>query len=158
MLFHCLIAHLFSALNNITLSECMWASQVALVVKNLPSNAGDIRNVGSVSKRGRCLKEGMASKFSILAWRIPWTEEPGELWSTGSQRVRHDWRDLACMHASVYLSLHLLKDILVAFKFWTIMNKTYKHSVVGFCVDIGFQLLWVNTKEHNCYIVQYEDV
>ena len=98
MLFHCLIAHLFSALNNITLSECMWASQVALVVKNLPSNAGDIRNVGSVSKRGRCLKEGMASKFSILAWRIPWTEEPGELWSRESRRVNHDWSDLACMH------------------------------------------------------------
>ena len=90
MLFHCLIAHLFSALNNITLSECIWASHVALVVKNLHSNAGDVRNADSVPEWGRCLKEGMASKFSILAWRIPWTEEPGELWSTGSQRVRHD--------------------------------------------------------------------
>ena len=90
MLFHCLIAHLFSALNNITLSECIWASQVALVVKNLHSNAGDVRNADSVPEGGRCLKEGMASQFSILAWRIPWTEEPGELWSTGSQRVRHD--------------------------------------------------------------------
>ena len=100
MLFHCLIAHLFSALNNITLSECMWASQVALVVKNLPSNAGDIRNVGSVSKRGRCLKEGMASKFSILAWRIPWTEEPGELWSIASQRVGRDSSNFMNSHTS----------------------------------------------------------
>ena len=33
--------------------------------------------------------------LSILAWRIPWTEEPGGLQSTGSQRVRHDWSDLA---------------------------------------------------------------
>ena len=32
---------------------------------------------------------------SILAWRIPWTEEPGGLWSIGSQEVRHDWSDLA---------------------------------------------------------------
>ena len=35
----------------------------------------------------------------ILAWRIPGTEEPGELLSMGSHRVGHDWSDLACMHA-----------------------------------------------------------
>ena len=34
------------------------------------------------------LEEGMATHSSILAWRIPWTEEPGGLWSVGSQRVR----------------------------------------------------------------------
>ena len=37
------------------------------------------------------LLEGMATHSSILAWRIPWTEEPGGLQSTGSQRVRYDW-------------------------------------------------------------------
>ena len=37
------------------------------------------------------LEEGMATHSSILAWRIPWTEEPGGLQSTGSQRVGHDW-------------------------------------------------------------------
>ena len=37
----------------------------------------------------------MATHSSILAWRIPWTEEPGGLQSMGSQRVRHDWSDLA---------------------------------------------------------------
>ena len=36
------------------------------------------------------LEEGMATHSSILDWRIPWTEEPGGLWSIGSQRVRHD--------------------------------------------------------------------
>ena len=36
------------------------------------------------------LEKGMATHSSILAWRIPWTEEPGGLQSTGSQRVRHD--------------------------------------------------------------------
>ena len=35
-------------------------------------------------------EEGMATYFSILAWRIPWTEELGELQSIGSQKVRHD--------------------------------------------------------------------
>ena len=36
------------------------------------------------------LKEGMAAHSSVLAWRIPWTEEPGGLQFTGSQRVGHD--------------------------------------------------------------------
>ena len=40
------------------------------------------------------LEEGMATHSNILAWRIPWTEEPGGLWSRGSQRVRRDWSDL----------------------------------------------------------------
>jgi len=37
-----------------------------------------------------CLEESMASHSNILAWRIPWTEEPGELQFLGSHRVRHD--------------------------------------------------------------------
>jgi len=36
------------------------------------------------------LEKGMATHSSVLAWRIPWTEEPGGLQSMGSQRVRHD--------------------------------------------------------------------
>ena len=36
------------------------------------------------------VEQGMATHSSILAWRIPWTEEPGGLQSMGSQRVRHD--------------------------------------------------------------------
>ena len=36
------------------------------------------------------LEKGMATHFSILAWRIPWTEEPGGLQSTGSQRAGHN--------------------------------------------------------------------
>ena len=36
------------------------------------------------------LQDGMATHSSILAWRIPWTEEPGGLQSLGLQRVRHD--------------------------------------------------------------------
>ena len=48
------------------------------------------------------LEEGMATHSSILAWRIQWTEEPGELQSIGSQRVRHDWGDLAHMHMFLY--------------------------------------------------------
>ena len=37
------------------------------------------------------VEEEMATRSSILAWRIPWTEEPGGLWAMESQRVRHNW-------------------------------------------------------------------
>ena len=53
------------------------ASQVALAVRNLSANAGDIRDAGSIPGTGRSPKEGMATYSSILAWIIPWTEEPG---------------------------------------------------------------------------------
>ena len=66
------------------------ASRVALVVKNLPANAGDIRDTGSVSGSGRSSGEGHGNPSSILAWRIPWTEEPGGLQSLGSHGPRHD--------------------------------------------------------------------
>ena len=52
-----------------------WASQVALVVKKLPANGEDP------------LEEEMATHSCILAWNIPWTEEPGGLQSMGKQKV-----------------------------------------------------------------------
>ena len=45
------------------------------------------------------LEEEMATHSGVLAWRIPWTEEPGGLQSTGPQRVRHDCSDFACTHS-----------------------------------------------------------
>ena len=63
-----------------------YVSQVALVVKNLPANAGDISDIGSISGLGRSLEKGMAIHSSSLAWGIPWSEEPGGLQSMGSQR------------------------------------------------------------------------
>ena len=58
--------------------------------KNLPDNAGDTGDLGSIPGL-----EEMATHPSILAWEVPWTEEPGGLQSMGSQRVRHDWSYLA---------------------------------------------------------------
>ena len=54
----------------------MRASQVALVVKNTPAYAGDVKDAGSIPGLGRSLEKEMAHHSSILAWRIPWTEEP----------------------------------------------------------------------------------
>ena len=66
------------------------ASQVALVVNNPPAmQEWQETRVPSLG-REEPLEEGMATHSSILAWRIPWTEEPGGLQSMGSQRVRHD--------------------------------------------------------------------
>ena len=64
---------------------------MALVVKNLPANAGrgKRRQVPSLSWEDP-LEVGKATHSSILAWRIPWIEEPGGLQSMGSHRVRHD--------------------------------------------------------------------
>ena len=45
---------------------------------------------GSIPWSGRSLEEEMAIHSNILAWEIPWTEEPARLQSIGSQRVRHD--------------------------------------------------------------------
>ena len=60
------------------------------VVKNLPAmkemQKMKIQSLGQEDP----LEEGMATHSSVLAWRIPWTEEPGEVQSMGPQRVGHD--------------------------------------------------------------------
>ena len=53
------------------------------------------------------LEKAMATHASTLAWKIPWTEEPGGLQSMGSGRVRHDWSDLA---AAAGLQISRLKE------------------------------------------------
>ena len=57
------------------------------MVKNLPANAGD---TGSIPGQEDPLEKEMATHSNILAWEIPWTEEPGRPQSLGSQRVGHD--------------------------------------------------------------------
>ena len=66
----------------------LWASLVAQRLKHLP--AMQETWVRSLDREDPLEKE-MATHSRILAWRIPWTEEPGGLQSTGSQRVRNDW-------------------------------------------------------------------
>ena len=65
----------------------MGASQVVLVVKNPPVNAGDIKDVGSIPGSARYLEVGMATHSSILVWRIPCTEEPGGLQSKNRKEL-----------------------------------------------------------------------
>ena len=60
-------------------SNSILASQMVLGLQNPPANAGEIREMGLIPGLGRPLEEGMATHSSILAWRIPWIEEPGGL-------------------------------------------------------------------------------
>ena len=66
------------------------ASQVVLVVKNPRANAGNLRDAGSIPGWEDLLEKGVTAHSSILAWRIPWTEEPGGPQAIGLQRVGHD--------------------------------------------------------------------
>ena len=70
------------------------------VVKNLPANAGDMDSIpGTGRSPASPLQKKTAAHFSIHAWEIPWTEEPGGLQSMGSQRVGHN---IETEYASMY--------------------------------------------------------
>ena len=87
------------------------------------------------------LVEGMATHSSILAWRIPWMEEPGWLHSTGSQRVAHDWSDFTGRHA------YLGNSFVTWFPAWTPIF--LPSSVHDLCVSMevkGLTKYSVNTQ------------
>ena len=82
---------LISCISNLFLlvlnSHKDWTSSVAQRVKNPPAvQDSRVQSLG----RGRSPGEGNGNHSGTLAWRIPWTEEPGGLPSMGSQRVGHD--------------------------------------------------------------------
>ena len=84
-------------------TELSWwgASLVAKMVKNLPATQKTW--VWSLDRKDP-LEKDMAIHSSVLAWRIPWTEEPGGLQSVGSQRVRHD----STTDTDVYMPIYRL--------------------------------------------------
>ena len=81
-----------------------WAFLVAQTVKNLPA-------MWETQVRFQVwedpLEMGMATHSNILAWRIPWTEEPGRLQSIGSQRVGHDWETCTSLQLLTFRGLSL---------------------------------------------------
>ena len=79
------------------------------------------------------LEEGTATHSSILAWRIPWTEEPGRLQSMGSQRVRHEWSNWACTHSEVQ-DAHTLS-------FSNSSSRKYIYRVIGYKKSIHCSIL-----------------
>ena len=67
---------------------CYWASQGVLVVRNPPANAGNIRARGLIPGLGNSPGGGRGNHSSILAWRIPWTEELGGPQSMGGKETQ----------------------------------------------------------------------
>ena len=67
-----------------------WASQVALVMRNPPANAGDVRDASLIPGSGKSPGGGRGNSSSILAWRIPWTEEPSRIRPVEWKRAGHD--------------------------------------------------------------------
>ena len=63
--------------------------------KESPANATDVGDTGSIAGSGRSPGEGNVTHSSILAWEIPWADEPGGLQSVGLQRVGHEQSNLA---------------------------------------------------------------
>ena len=77
----------WATVNGVTKSRIHWASLVAQMVKNLPAvRETRVRSLGQEDP----LEKRMAIHSSILAWRIPWTEESGRIQSVGLQRFRLD--------------------------------------------------------------------
>ena len=99
--------------------------------KESACNAGDL---GSIPGSGRSPEEGNGIRSSILAWRIPWTEEPGGFQSRGSQRASHDWvTKHACMNLPLQESNHMLLHLLT-------FNTPWESS--GCRAEMRFSVLW----------------
>ena len=85
----------------------------------------------------------------VLAWRIPWTEEPGVLQFIVSQRVSHDWSDLACMqagqiHPDVYFCKVLLKDsqaCAFTYQLWLTSHYSDRHMEWLWQIPMSWQSL-----------------
>ena len=74
------------------------------MVKSLPANAGDTKDVGLIPELGGSPGGGHGNPLQYYCLGMPWTEESGGLWSIGSQRVRHDRSYLACIVITVAAS------------------------------------------------------
>ena len=72
------------------------------VVREFACSAGD---EGSIPGSGRSPGGGQSTHFNILVWRIPWSEEPGDLQSMGSQSIGHAWSDWAHTHTCTYVTV-----------------------------------------------------
>ena len=78
--------------------------------------------------------------FTILVWRIPWTEEPGRLQSMGSQRVRHDWGELTCRHEERFSVITL--GMLAFSVFSSASFKKINPSSLSFCSAYSIWRWW----------------
>ena len=91
---------------------------------------------------------GTATHSSILAWRIPWTEEPGGLKSVRSHRVRHDFSDLAHMHT---VCIHIFICVCVPLR-----NTNIKQPISGPWY-LQLKLLFSICKLDSCFLCKHPE-
>ena len=82
---------------------CVHGFSDGLGVKNPHVKAGDTRDMGSVLDGEDPLEKGTGTHSSILAYKIPWSEEPSGLQSMGPPKVRYDW---ACSYIHIYVHIN----------------------------------------------------
>ena len=113
------------------------------MVKILPTNAGD---VGSIPGLGRCPGELKATHSSILAWKIPWTEEPGRLQSWGHRRV---WHDLAPKPPTTTHALRPNSNISPFRMTFTTLTTTTKAKAGSFSLGfLCFSFVFLSSQPH----------
>ena len=94
----------------------------------------------------------MAAHFNILAWKIPWTEEPGSLQSPSVTKFGQDWSDLACTHLYYKLFQHFLYKNILFFHGFLVFNWFNFPPAFSFCSKMPDQCLpgVLMIKEHIC--------
>ena len=103
--------------------------------KETACNAEDL---GPIPGSGRSLEKGLTTHSSILAWRIPWTEEPGGLQSMGSQRVGHDMSEFHWVFLAPFLKI-IYTDVQVYFLIllhWSTCLFLHQYHTVLFTVAL----------------------
>ena len=109
----------------------LWDFPVAQMAKNLPAMQGtQVQSLGQEDP----LDKRMATHSNILAWRIPWTEEPGGLQSMGSQRVGHDWATKTIKVLNLSPKVYAVFILLNFGLFWNPCVNVY---CVGVCMHIN---------------------
>ena len=146
-------SHLVEPILLNSIKDCMWASHVVQWKRIcLPIQETWVQSLGWEDP----LEKEMATPSSILTWKTSWIEEPGRLQSIESQRVRHDWSDLACMmHSDIFCFIYsiLLYSFLLKYSWFTIscscrstaqsfnFTHTHTHTYVYTHTHILFQIL-----------------
>ena len=87
-----------------------------LAINNLPAKQETL--VGSLGREDSLEKE-MATLSSVLAWEIPWTEEPGRLTAHGWQRVRNDLATKPPLHIYIYICIHMYTHTYICIHMYT---------------------------------------
>ena len=123
----------------VVFSDCieLQFSQVALVFKNPAANAGDVRDSDSIPRLGRSPGGRHGSPLQYSCLENPMDTGACGLWSIGSQRVGHDWSDLACRHRASSSLAPKIQSIW--FHYWPFGDTCAESSLLllekGVCYD-----------------------